>query len=93
MEVKQGQVQWFDRHTGYGFLSYSKDKDNVFVHQSQLKTEVDQFRYLVPGEYVEFRLESRDDNKVSAVNVTGINGGKLMCEVRRDFKLSKPQSD
>ena len=87
-----GRVKWFNNKAGYGFISSTKDGENsdIFVHHSALSTTVDQFRYLMEGEYVEFSLSSinSDDEKVSALDVKGLNGGKLMCETRNDRKFN-----
>jgi len=51
-----------------------------------------QYKYLVQGEYVEFEfIESANDNhKYQATNVTGIKGGKLMCETRQHNRTTHP---
>ena len=78
---EQGRVKWFNAQSGYGFIADS-DAD-LFVHHSALKTKDDQFRYLVEGEYVEFHTETMDDGRTTAVSVTGIGAGPLMCETRQ----------
>ena len=83
-----GRVKWFNNKAGYGFITWSPSSDSteeedVFVHHSALSTEQDQFRYLVEGEYVTFSITEAGD-KTTATNVTGPDGGKLMCETRRD---------
>lgn len=82
-----GRVKWFNNKAGYGFITWSPSaddmKEDVFVHHSALSTEQDQFRYLVEGEYVTFSI-TEVNNKIIATNVTGPDGGKLMCETRRD---------
>jgi len=81
-----GRVKWFNNKAGYGFITWTPDSgtdEDVFVHHSALSTEQDQFRYLVEGEYVTFTITAAD-NKTTATNVTGPDGGKLMCETRRD---------
>lgn len=87
-----GRVKWFNNKAGYGFISSTKDGENsdIFVHHSALSTTVDQFRYLMEGEYVEFSLSAvnPEDEKVSALDVKGLNGGKLMCETRNDRKFN-----
>lgn len=81
-----GRVKWFNNKAGYGFITWSgttgSDED-VFVHHTALATGQDQFRYLVEGEYVTFSITTADE-KTTAVNVTGPDGGKLMCETRRE---------
>lgn len=81
-----GRVKWFNNKAGYGFITWSSSDDteeDIFVHHSALSTEQDQFRYLVEGEYVTFSVTEADD-KTTATSVTGPDGGKLMCETRRD---------
>jgi cold shock CspA family protein len=94
----QGRVKWFNN--GYGFITMNKvegeegdtDKD-VFVHHSSVTVQTSQYKYLVQGEYVEFSILpiEKGDKKYDfqAVNVTGINGGKLLCETRREYKLEQ----
>ena len=79
MEI--GQVKWFNGKAGFGFVTV-EGKD-VFVHHSGLKVRNDQFRYLVEGEYVEVKV-SKTGEKYQGTEVTGIKGGKLMCEVRSE---------
>lgn len=79
-----GRVKWFNNQAGYGFISLKEEKD-IFVHHSALKTQKDQFRYLVEGEYCEFEIEKSE--KETAGNVTGPEGGKLMCETRNDRRI------
>jgi len=87
-----GSVKWFNKKAGYGFITVSSGEESgsdIFVHHSSLSCEEDQYRYLVQGEYVSFTLEatSTDDvdssHKWKAVSVTGMSGGKLMCEAQR----------
>jgi cold shock CspA family protein len=88
-----GQVKWFNNKVGYGFITI-KDEENVekdiFAHFSTIRTAIKtQYRYLVQGEYVEFDLSNSKDNthEYQSSNISGINGGKLMCETRQ---LNRP---
>jgi CspA family cold shock protein len=85
-----GRVKWFNNKAGYGFIIINSDLE-VFVHHSSIKVENQQYKYLVQGEYVEFKLVSVLDSKhkFQASEVGGINGGKLMCETRRENRISK----
>ena len=81
-----GCVKWFNKKAGYGFISTEADSgSDVFVHHSAILTDGDMFRYLVEGEYVKFTIKSGETN---AVDVTGVSGGKLMCETRQSAVVS-----
>ena len=81
LKIQVGRVKWFNNKTGYGFLETTGSPD-IFVHHKNLSVKDSQYKYLVQGEYVEFVLQSMDNNKTTAVNVTGVGGGPLMCETR-----------
>ena len=90
-ESVTGQVKWFNNKSGFGFItavSGDKKGEDVFVHHSDLRVKEEQYRYLVAGEYVEFVVTDMDgedekEHKYKAVDVKGVMGGTLMCEVRR----------
>ena len=81
-----GSVKWFNNRVGYGFITATGEHSNygdVFVHHSELKiVDADVYKYLVQGEYVQFNIVKPENGKYEyqAVSVTGVNGGKLMCE-------------
>ena len=87
-------VKWFNSKAGYGFLSVNDNQcgcTDVFVHHSGILVNNEQYKYLVQGEYVEYRLEKTEGGKheYQAVDISGINKGKLMCETRREFKQTR----
>ena len=91
-----GRVKWFNN--GYGFITMNEKGENdsekdVFVHHTSICVETNQYKYLVQGEYVEFGIipVEKEGTKYDfqATNVSGINGGKLMCETRREYKLEQ----
>lgn len=89
-----GRVKWFNNKAGYGFISITDGAQagaDVFVHHSAIGVSREQYKYLVQGEYISFTLSptQNDIHKFQATNVLGINGGKLMCETRREFKMSR----
>lgn len=95
-EKYTGRVKWFNTKAGYGFVTItdgSKSGSDVFVHHSAIKVESEQYRYLVQGEYVEFGLSTvtGGNHEYQAEDVSGIKGGKLMCETRRDVRTSRSQ--
>ena len=89
-----GRVKWFNSKAGYGFITVTdgeKSGSDIFVHHSAVDVSNQQYKYLVQGEYVEFSLVKTDSgsHEFQAANVVGIKGGKLMCETRRDLKMSR----
>ena len=97
-EVKRnkGRVKWFNNKSGYGFVTIldgEKIGRDCFVHHSGIKDvkNPSQYNYLVEGEYIEFVLVPSKDgaHEFQASNITGICGGKLMCETRTRFAERK----
>ena len=83
-----GQVKWFNNKAGYGFITLSdgeKTGTDIFAHYSTINVADSQYRYLIQGEYVEFELSTstNDTHEFQATNISGIKGGKLMCETRQ----------
>lgn len=89
-----GRVKWFNNKAGYGFITVTIGEQNgsdVFVHHSAIEVAQEQYRYLVQGEYVEFKLcaVQNDTHKWQAGTVKGINNGKLMCETRLESRENR----
>jgi len=89
-----GRIKWFNNKAGYGFITVTdgvRSGTDIFVHHSAISVENQQYKYLVQGEYVEFsEVEATSGpHKHQASNVLGVKGGKLMCETRREFKISR----
>ena len=93
-----GRVKWFNNKTGFGFITALTDSEglkegsDVFVHHSSIKVAQEQYRYLTIGEYVDFELskiaDSSNKHEFQAANVSGIKGGKLICETRWESRLA-----
>lgn len=98
-QTQTGRVKWFNNKVGYGFITLNDERINVekdiFVHHSALHVQNDQYRYLVQGEYVNFQLvrSVEGPHEFYAGNVSGVNGGKLMCETRNDFSYREVSKD
>jgi len=93
-----GQVKWFNTKSGFGFITVCKKEPvlsemDIFVHYSSLNVINNQYRYLVQGEYVEFNVVKPDNDKYEfhAVNVSGVQEGTIMCEIRKQNMDSKQQ--
>uniref|UniRef100_A0A6C0I9W8 CSD domain-containing protein n=1 Tax=viral metagenome TaxID=1070528 RepID=A0A6C0I9W8_9ZZZZ len=86
-----GRVKWFNNKAGYGFITVTdgpKSGSDIFVHHSSIKVDSEQYKYLIQGEYIEFALSTvaSDKHECQATDVSGIKGGKLMCETRNDIR-------
>jgi len=89
-----GRVKWFNNKAGYGFITVTdgaQSGSDIFVHHSSVKVDAQQYKYLVQGEYVEFALSSvaNGDHEFQASDVSGIKGGKLMCETRHELLATR----
>lgn len=100
-----GCVKFFDKTAGFGFINVLKNiefaqfsEKDIFVHYSGIHIENQQYKYLVKGEYVEFKIVPstkpngsiiNENEKYNAVNITGIQCGKLMCETNYNEYIPK----
>jgi len=92
--VTRGRVKWFNNRAGYGFITVSSGdhkNEDVFVHHSAVQVRQEQYRYLVQGEYVDFKLCAVNDesHKWQAGEVSGVDGEKLMCETRLESRTTR----
>ena len=82
-----GQVKWFDNKLGYGFITVLNNDHigkDVFVHQTNVHPSESEYRTLSKGEYVSLNVST--DEKVQALNVTGVLGGTLRCDEPRPVR-------
>jgi|MDTA01.1.fsa_nt_gb cold shock CspA family protein len=88
-----GQVKWFNNRRGYGFLkivSGDRTDEDIFVHQSYVMPLTSEYRALYEGEYVSFNVKEATENERSqAIDVTGVNGGPLMCDKPRNSGFTR----
>merc|ERR1711965_407545 len=75
MEKQTGKVKWFDPKKGFGFVTPNQGGEDVFVHQSQIKSGG--FRTLSEDMEIEFDIERDQNGKLSAKNVTGPGGAAI----------------
>jgi cold shock CspA family protein len=82
-EKKLGKVKWFNSSKGFGFITPDEGGEDLFVHQTSIHAEG--FRSLREGEVVEFAVESSDDGRTKALEVTGPGGAFVQgASYRRD---------
>lgn len=77
-----GQVKFFNRDRGFGFVTRLDDKKDFFVHFQDIKLsnpEVKCWNILFQGEYIDFTIR-QGPNGEQAGEVTGVRGGSLLCE-------------
>lgn len=77
-----GQCKWFNDLLGYGFVTICEGQDkgkDIFVHHSGIRPLNSNYKTLRKGEYLHFNIIT-GINGLQAVDVTGINGGPLMCD-------------
>ena len=93
-----GRVKWFNNRAGFGFVTVldgEKKDDDIFVHHSGVNVSSEQYKYLVQGEYVSFTMKESDNQEhpYQAGDVTGVLGGKLMCETRFENKKERSSEE
>ncbi len=93
-----GRVKWFNNKAGYGFATVvegpRKDED-IFVHHSGIRVASEQYKYLVQGEYVSFKLRHSENasHPYQATELRGIAGGMLMCETRNEARQTRERAE
>lgn len=78
-----GQCKWFNDRLGYGFVTVhrgEKKGTDIFVHHSGIKPVNSNYKTLTKGEYINFNIIN-GEHGLQAVDVTGIDGGTLMCDI------------
>uniref|UniRef100_A0A7N0TKX7 CSD domain-containing protein n=1 Tax=Kalanchoe fedtschenkoi TaxID=63787 RepID=A0A7N0TKX7_KALFE len=67
-----GTVKWFNDMKEFGFITPDNSSEDLFIHQSSIQS--DGFRNLGEGKTVEYEVDSSDDGRTMAVNVTRPDG-------------------
>lgn len=88
MTRTSGTVKWFSRVKGYGFIEPDDGGNDVFVHYSAIIGEG--YRNLDQGQRVEFEVETDDDERLQAVEVTSLDE---MAEDMADAGEDEEESD
>eukprot|EP00951_Prasinocladus_malaysianus_P024115 scaffold207339_cov44-Prasinocladus_malaysianus.AAC.1 len=85
---QRGTVKWFNSTKGFGFITpeggdAESGSDDLFVHQSSIHSEG--FRSLAEGEVVEFNVETGEDGRTKAIDVTGPDGSHVQASRHRQY--------
>lgn len=85
--MKNATVKWFDVQKGYGFLTDSETKEDVFCHYSQL--QMDGFKSLHEDDMVEYELGTGagKDSREQAINVKPILTMKMIEDSLKEDNL------
>lgn len=70
-----GEVKWFDRKKGFGFIRPDVGPGDVFVHVSAVELSV--FDDLAAGQRLEFELTQVSDGRLMALGLRPIEPPKL----------------
>jgi cold shock CspA family protein len=79
---KTGKVKWFNSSKGFGFITPDDEGEDLFVHQTSIHAEG--FRSLREAEPVEYTVETSEDGRTKALDVTGPGGVPVQGAPRRD---------
>ncbi len=93
-----GRVKWFNNKAGYGFVTVvggERSEEDIFVHHSGIRVAAEQYKYLVQGEYVSFKLRHSENasHPYQATELRGVGGGMLMCETRNEARQTRGRGE
>ena len=83
-----GRIKWFNTTKGFGFVTDCHSNEDVFVHHSGFQVQSNCWKSLHAGEYVNYELQTTE-GKTQAVNITGVEGGPLLCETRHQLNQQR----
>lgn len=85
--MKNATVKWFNAQKGYGFLTDSKTKEEIFIHYSQIQMEG--FKTLHEDDMVEYELGTGtgNDSREQAINVKPILTMKMIEDSLKEDNL------
>ena len=83
-QIKKGTLKFFNSDRGFGFIDQDDGEEDLFLHYSQIRFYDDDIHQeLLPGQAVEYEIESATDGRLQAINITGPNGEPLL-----DFQVT-----
>lgn len=87
LTMRNATVKWFNAQKGYGFLTDSEIKEDVFCHYLQL--QMDGFKTLHENDMVEYEIGSGagKDSREQAINVKPILTMKMIEDSLKEDNL------
>ena len=64
--MEKGKVKWFDTAKGYGFIQPDGNRQDIFVHYSEVESAG--YKKLIIGQIINYDLQTRN-GKPNAVNL------------------------
>ena len=76
-----GQVQWFNKKKGFGFIKNvnEPESNDVFFHFSDIQSMNGGYKIVFPGEFISMDLDMKD-NKPICKNIRGVGGLPLLTD-------------
>ncbi len=65
--MTKGEVKWFNKRKGYGFISQEESDEDIFVHISAV--EASGLSNLQEGQKVEYEIKEQKNGKSAAENL------------------------
>ena len=80
-----GQVKFFNKDRGFGFITRLDDSKDFFVHHTAIHQVPRCWNILYKGEYVSFGIvEGKQGQQAS--DVTGVQGGTLLRDHEFEYR-------
>lgn len=68
--LREGNVKWFCKAKGYGFITCPEIETDIFVHYKDvLQYEENEYIYLLDGQKVWFYCREKEDGKIASTIV------------------------
>lgn len=83
--MRNATVKWFNAQKGYGFLTDSETKEDVFCHYQQI--QMDGFKALNEDDMVEYELGTGNNDRQQAINVQPILTRKMIEDSLKEENL------
>ena len=83
--MRNATVKWFNAQIGYGFLTDSETKEDIFCHNSQL--QMDGFKSLHEDDMVEYEFGANKDGREQGVNVIPVLTMKMVKDSLKEENL------